>query len=176
MVIIFIHGPAASGKLTVGRELQKLTGFRLFHNHLVVDALLAVFPFGSDAFVRLREQMWLAVFKEAAEEDVSLIFTFAPEHTVRPSFIQNAVDTVSQAEGRIHFVALTCPIEILEQRIENPSREQFMKLRSVALFREIREKGSHIFPPLPSSGLAINTGQIAPQEAAKRICDFFNLL
>jgi len=34
MNLVFLHGPAASGKLTVGRELSRLTGYRLFHNHL----------------------------------------------------------------------------------------------------------------------------------------------
>ena len=66
MNLIFIHGPAASGKLTTGRALHRLTGYRLFHNHLVVDTLLAVFPFGSEPFVRLREAMWLSVFEAAA--------------------------------------------------------------------------------------------------------------
>lgn len=47
MRLVFIHGPAASGKLTVAKELAALTGYPLFHNHLIVDALLAVFPFGS---------------------------------------------------------------------------------------------------------------------------------
>src|SRR5262245_61805419 len=55
MDLIFLHGPAASGKLTVARELVTLTGFRLFHNHLVVDALTAVFGFGTAPFIRLRE-------------------------------------------------------------------------------------------------------------------------
>ena len=87
MHLIFIHGPAASGKLTVARELAKLTGLPLFHNHLVVDAVAALFPFGSAPFVRLREETWLAAFREAAEADHSLIFTFAPERTVRPEFI-----------------------------------------------------------------------------------------
>ena len=33
-----------------------------------VDALLAVFPFGSPSFVALREAMWLDVFRAAAAE------------------------------------------------------------------------------------------------------------
>jgi tRNA A37 N6-isopentenylltransferase MiaA len=33
MELLFIYGPAAVGKLTIGRELAKLTGYRLFHNH-----------------------------------------------------------------------------------------------------------------------------------------------
>ena len=54
------YGPAVSGKLTIAKELATLTGFSLFHNHLVVDAVAAVFPFGSERFVKLREQFWLA--------------------------------------------------------------------------------------------------------------------
>jgi cytidylate kinase len=52
MELVFIHGPAGSGKLTVARELSRMTGLRLFHNHLTVDAVTAVFDFGSEPFVR----------------------------------------------------------------------------------------------------------------------------
>src|SRR6185295_14980570 len=107
MDLIFLHGPAAVGKLTVARELEQITGFRVFHNHLVVDTLLAVFDFGSEPFIRLREEIWIAIFREAAQRDVSLIFTFAPERTVGPSFIQHAVEAVEPAGGRVLFVALT---------------------------------------------------------------------
>src|SRR3712207_8152880 len=54
MEMVFVHGPAASGKLTVARELGLLTGLPVFHNHLVVDVLLEVFEFGSPEFVALR--------------------------------------------------------------------------------------------------------------------------
>ncbi len=153
MKLIFLHGPAASGKLTVGKALHELTGFRLFHNHLVVDTLLSVFPFGTPSFVRLREQIWLSVFEAAAKDDISTIFTFAPESTVNPGFIEAAVAAVQRAGGEICFVELTCPIDVLEQRMENPSRAQFLKLRSVEVFRELRQKGADRFPELPSSGL-----------------------
>jgi len=44
MKLVFIHGPVASGKLTIARALGQLSGFAVFHNHLVVDAVAAVFP------------------------------------------------------------------------------------------------------------------------------------
>jgi chloramphenicol 3-O-phosphotransferase len=175
MKLIFLHGPAASGKLTIGRALHELTGFRLFHNHLVVDALLAVFQFGSSSFVRLREQIWLSVFQAAARDGISLIFTFAPESTVNPEFIDRAIAEIENAGGRIHFVELTCPIEELERRIENPSRAQYLKLRSVEVFRNIRRNNGNRFPPLPSSGLTIDTSAVEPIEAARKICAFFEL-
>src|SRR5262245_13048760 len=122
MDLIFLHGPTAVGKLTVARELANMTGFRLFHNHLIVDALTAVFDFGTEPFIVLREQMWIAIFREAAQRDVSLIFTFAPERTVGTSFIQHTIDAVESNGGRVLFVALTCPIDELERRMESASR------------------------------------------------------
>ena len=47
--------PVASGNLTIAREIAEQTGFALFHNHLVVDSVDAVFPFGSELFARLRK-------------------------------------------------------------------------------------------------------------------------
>jgi hypothetical protein len=159
----------------VGRALRELTGFRLFHNHLVVDTLLSVFPFGTPSFVRLREQIWLSVFEAAAKDDLSTIFTFAPESTVNPGFIEAAVAAVRRAGGEICFVELTCPVDVLEQRMENPSRAQFLKLRSVEFFRELRQKGADRFPELPSSGLSIDTSRVEPAEAARRICEHFQI-
>jgi len=36
--LVFIVGPPAVGKMTVGRELSSLTGFPFFHNHLTIEA------------------------------------------------------------------------------------------------------------------------------------------
>ena len=62
--LIFIHGPPAVGKLTVGKALSAASGLPLFHNHLVVDAVLSVFPFGSESAGRMRESLWLTMFAE----------------------------------------------------------------------------------------------------------------
>jgi hypothetical protein len=175
MDLVFIHGPAAVGKLTVARELSWMTGFRLFHNHLTVDAVTAVFDFGSEPFVLLREQIWLSIFREAAQRAVSLIFTFAPERTVRPSFIQDTLDAIESMGGKVLFVKLTCPIEELERRIANTSRTEFGKLQSRELFRELNETGVFEYPELPDSGLSIDTSQTSPREAAVIICEFFSL-
>lgn len=32
---VIIMGPHAVGKMTVGQELAKITGLRLFHNHMI---------------------------------------------------------------------------------------------------------------------------------------------
>jgi hypothetical protein len=170
MDLVFIHGPAAVGKLTVAQALAERTGLPLFHNHLVVDAVHAVFDFGSPPFRRLREMMWLAVFDEAARAGRSLIFTFAPENTVRPQFIDEAVRTVERAGGRVRFVQLTCPLDEQERRIDAPSRAAFGKLRSLETLRRLRAAGAQDVPPLPAE-IAIDTGVTAPDAAARAIAD-----
>ena len=54
MHLLFLYGPPASGKYTIARIIAEQTGLPLFHNHLIVDAVAAVFPFGSANFIRLR--------------------------------------------------------------------------------------------------------------------------
>ena len=48
MDLVFLHGRAAAGKLTTARALEQRLGWPVFHNHLVVDLLTELFPFGSD--------------------------------------------------------------------------------------------------------------------------------
>ena len=43
MKLVFILGNAAVGKMTVGQELMKITGLRLFHNHITIEPVLEVF-------------------------------------------------------------------------------------------------------------------------------------
>ncbi len=171
MKLIFLHGAPAVGKLTVARELAALTGFRLFHNHLTVDLVSSLFPFGSEPFVRLREQIWLAAFAEAAREDVSLIFTFNPESTVRERFVQDAIDVVTAAGGTVVFVELTCADEELERRLEDDSRRKFGKLASVEQYRSLRAAGAFRFSKLPN-GLSLDTTNSSSTDTAKLISEY----
>ena len=176
MRLVFIYGPAASGKLTIARELSGITGLPVFHNHLVVDMLLAPFDFGSPAFVELRESIWLQVMGRAAEEEIpGLIFTFTPEKTVGPDFITRMAAMFEAAGNELLFVQLACAEEELERRLENESRAEFRKLRSLGLYRQLRDEGAFDYPPLPGSGLTIDTGESNPSESAHKIVDYFGL-
>jgi hypothetical protein len=175
MKLVFLHGAPAVGKLTVARELARLTGLRLFHNHLTVDLVSSLFPFGSEPFIVLREQIWLAAFAEAALNNVSLIFTFNPERTVRADFIQKAIDGVEAANGKMIFVELTCAEAELERRIEAASRKEFGKLASVEQYRSLKDAGVFQFPELPD-GLSVDTTNRSPADSAKLISGYLESL
>jgi broad-specificity NMP kinase len=175
MKLIFLYGAPAVGKLTVAQELARLTGYRLFHNHLTVDLVSSLFPFGSEPFVRLREKIWLAAFAEAARQDQSLIFTFNPERSVRERFIQDTIDVVSRENGAVVFVELTCAEQELERRMEDSSRKAFGKLASKALYRDLKESGAFEFPELPE-GISLDTTNRSPAENAQAISDYVQRL
>ena len=43
MKLVFLIGSGAVGKMTVGQELMKLTGLRLFHNHMTIEPIIEIF-------------------------------------------------------------------------------------------------------------------------------------
>ena len=169
MQLVFIYGQVASGKLTIARELAARTGFALFHNHLVVDAVGAVFAFGTVAFSRLREQFWMTVFDEAAKQNRSLIFTFAPEPTVARDFPDRARALIEGNGGQVIFVALKLPLEEQERRLVDEGRAAFGKMRDPSLLRTLRPQFDACMAWMPQPALTLDVGNLTPSESADAI-------
>ncbi len=170
MRLIFIYGLPATGKLTIAVELAAMTGYKVFHNHVVVDLLLSLFDFGSPPFVELREEIWLRVFEEACRSRLpGLIFTFAPEGTVRPGFVVEVESTVVREGAEVDFVELVCPLVELKRRIGNPSRLAYQKLSSVSLFEQLHADGAFDALKMPEPRLSLDTSLYTPTEAATEI-------
>ena len=171
MRLLFLYGPPGVGKLAVATKVAARTDWKLFHNHLTVDLLTGVFEFGSPAFVELREQIWLGVFREAAATNQNMIFTFAPERTVRPSFIRSAIATIEGKDGSILFVELSCTTQELERRLASPSRHAYGKLASVEHLRELERQGAFVFDMGVAAWLSIDTTHLSADGAAALIVD-----
>jgi hypothetical protein len=142
-----------------------------------VDLLLSVFDFGSPPFVQLREEIWLSFFAEACHNALpGLIFTFAPEKTVRAEFIPNVLKVFAEAGGEIEFVELICPLAELKTRIENPSRLQYRKLASLSLFDALHAAGTFDSSAMPTPRLTLDTSLCTPAEAALKIAHSLQLV
>ena len=76
MTLLVIFGPPAVGKMTVGRAVADASGFRLFHNHQVIEPLLDVFDYGTPPFNRLLGEFRQRVLDEAAANGTDLLFTY----------------------------------------------------------------------------------------------------
>ncbi len=76
--LVIILGPHAVGKMTVGQELAKITGLRLFHNHMSIELARKLFaPNEKDEFKSLIHAIRQKVFELFATRDLhGLIFTY----------------------------------------------------------------------------------------------------
>ena len=173
MQLIFLHGPAASGKLTTARALEHRLGYPVFHNHLTVNMLTTVFPFGSEPFVRLREQIWLSVITDAARTARSLIFTFAPESTVPIGFPARLREVVEDNGGRLCSVRLVVSERTQEARIGNASRVEAGKLSDLDVLRSGRSDESPV--EQPPAELIVDTESSEPETTAETIIIQFGL-
>ena len=171
--VLFLHGPAASGKHTIGSLLSSILDMPLFHNHLVVDTVRALFDFGTPEFVALRGALWRESFSAAAVARKSFIFTFNPEATVTYSLLEDLLALVNAASGQVHFVEFQCDDKTISERLNEPSRAAFGKLSDKVLYASIKSAGGFDFPPLPRPIICIDTARHAPIESAQLIAEAF---
>ena len=170
-VLVYLYGPPASGKLTIAEHVRDLTGFRLFHNHLTVNAIREVFDFGSPPFVELIHRVRLDVFATAMRSDTSLIFTNnsawgGPDGRARfEAFAGHTALAVKEAGGRALFFHLTAPRLVLEGRVANDSRHAQGKLVDVRRLRVLLDELDD--SPLHQDDVSIDTSQLPPEEAAR---------
>ncbi len=112
MKLIIIFGPPAVGKMTVGHELEKITGLKVFHNHMTIDLLWPFFEFDSPGFRRLMELFRLEMFKEIVKSDLKgMIFTYAWAFDKKSDakFIDKIVDIFKGKE--IYYVELEADLK-----------------------------------------------------------------
>jgi len=177
VILLFLHGPPASGKYTIGRELAALTGFELYHNHIVVDEVLQQHPFGSPGFVAARDHAWRFHLGAAAREPARrMVFTFSPENTVPATFLPWLFQEVSAQGGRLHSVRLRLSETAIEARLDGEQRRGFRKLTDHALYRKLRDEGAFTRPLIPRTDLVIDGEEHSAIDAANRIARHFHLV
>jgi hypothetical protein len=187
-----IFGPPAVGKMTVGHELTKLTGFRLFHNHMTIEPLLEIFDFGSPSFGRLVDEFRRRILEEAVATGVpGLVFTFVWDlETPESRDLVASYAGIAEAGGwRVSYVELDATLEERLVRNETPFRlEQKRSKRDLDFSRgnvqdlETRWVMSTGVTPTPgedhlrkSGWLRIDSTELEAAEVARRIADELGL-
>ena len=123
MHFVFVFGPPAVGKMTVGRALSARTGYKLLHNHMTVEPVLDIFEFGSPPFGRLVSEFRRRIIEEALAADLDgLVFTmvWGLELDEDRTLVSSYVDLVHAAGGRVSFVELSADLgeRLLRNRTE----------------------------------------------------------
>lgn len=174
MKLIIIHGPPAAGKLTVGSEISRLTGFKLFHNHISIDYVKSVFDFGTPAFWRLVANVRFETIAEAAREGISIVHTFCYALGADDEHFEKLIAAAEDNGGEAHLVLLRCDKAERKRRIANESRVKIGKLTDPASFD--REKKPELSTPLPGRPTLILDTTATPADiTARRIIETFGL-
>jgi hypothetical protein len=148
MDLIYLHGPPASGKLTIARGLEARIGCGVFHNHLTIDLVKPFFAFDTEPFWRMVAEMRLTSLRAAATNGAGVVvYTSCYSHPTDLSFFEEMERIVAAAGGTIYPVYLQCSIEELERRIANPDRVAQRKLRSVEGLRTERARWNWVAVP-----------------------------
>lgn len=129
MKLVWIIGNAAVGKMTVGQELMKRTGLRLFHNHMTIELVLDVFGRHDRTTVnRLRE----VIFEEFAKSgEYGMIFTYmwAFDNPGDWQYIERVKDIFRPYGTEFYYVELVTDLQtrLKRNRTENRLREKASK-------------------------------------------------
>lgn len=120
MKLVVIIGNGAVGKMSVGQELAKITGLRLFHNHMSIEPIIDIFgEYNSDLVRKFRE----LVFTEFAKTDkYGLIFTYiwAFDEQSDWDYMEHLREIFEGAD--IYYVELVAPQKIRLQRNSTENR------------------------------------------------------
>lgn len=173
MQLIVLYGAPGVGKLTVAQELAKLTGYKVLHNHLTVDLVTALFPFGSEQQTRLTTEFRLTMIHEAALAGIpGVIFTMVYGAGSDDAHFKDIIDTTESAGGTVVPVLLVCAIDTLRKRLGDESRAKYGKIRDVNLLDTLMSKEDFDVPYPDADGLTIDTTARTPGEVALHICEY----
>ena len=125
MNLVILFGPPAVGKMTVGQELAKTTGLKLFHNHMTIDLVLNFFEYDTNEFSRLNTLFRNEIFDAVATSELAgLIFTFvwALDHPGDKSYVDKIAAKFSDRGGMVYYVELQADLQTRLKRNKELTR------------------------------------------------------
>lgn len=148
MKLVIIFGPHAVGKMTVGQELAKITGLKLFHNHMTIDIVSDLFANMPQERKRLTELFRKEIFEAYSKSDeYGMIFTFmwAFDSQEDWKYINGLEELFLSENSEVYYVELEADYELriernkTENRLFNkPSKRNIKK--SEELFRNLEDR------------------------------------
>lgn len=183
MNLVILIGSGAVGKMTVGRELMKITDYRLFHNHHMIEPVIEIFgKFDGDVVCKLRDDIFDAFLKT---DYTGMIFTYMWAFDMRSDwdYIKSVTDKFEATGGQVYYVELVADraVRIERNKTENRLRNKPSKrdivvsearmLREETKYRLVSNEGEIPF----KNYIKIDNTNLEPSEVALMIKERFDL-
>jgi hypothetical protein len=171
--------------MAVGKELARLTGLRLFHNHMALEPVLQMFPYGSPPFERLVGSFRQSVFREVASSDLpGLIYTclWDFDDPAGKDAVDRLVAVFEEVGGAACFVELSAPLPIRLERnrtalrlSEKPSKRDLAASEARLLANEKRRLNTSGDFHYPDRHLQLDTSGMSAEATAAEIARWLDL-
>ena len=183
MKFVFLCGNAAVGKMTVGQELMKLTGLRLFHNHMTIEPVIDIFGyFDGNVTKQLRE----VIFREFAKSDnYGMIFTFmwAFDQQADWDYVAHVREIFEKHGADIYYAELVAPLDVrlarnaTENRLAHKASKRDIETSNARLLHDAEHYRlvSHEGEIPGDNYIRVDNTQLTPDEAADIIRRRFDL-
>ena len=186
MKFVLIFGPQAVGKMTVGQELAKITGLKLFHNHMTIDLVSNFFSYGTKEGKRLVHLFRMEIFKEVAKSDLEgLIFTYVWDFNSKEDweYVDKICNIFKEKGAEIYFCEFEAELEerikrnVSSNRLENkPTKRDTEKTHKRLIEGETKYRANSNKGELKEKNyIKINNTNISAKDAAKIIKENFKL-
>lgn len=186
MKLIILFGPQAVGKMTVGHELEKITGLKLFHNHMTIELVSKFFDYSTDAGKKLVYALREEVFKQVSVSKLDgLIFTYvwAFDQQSDSDYIRHVVDIFKNNDATVYFVELEASLDErlrrnqTEHRLQHKATKQDIQtsvkdLKESAVNHRLNSQEGEV---AYENYLRIDNTELSPAEVASRIKSTFDL-
>lgn len=166
--LLFLYGPPAVGKLTVANAIAERSEFRVLHNHLTLDPVAQVLPFGTPTFWEVVRRFRLDLLESAAREGVDLVFTYVFAPGDEPH-VERVADVYERAGGSVLFVRLMAPREELMRRVVGADRRRHDKINDEETLLGVLTQYD-VFTAIPGrEGLELDLVALSADDAAERV-------
>lgn len=183
MKLVFIIGSGAVGKMTVGQELMKRTGLRLFHNHMMIEPVIEIFGgFRGDVVSKLRRVV-LEEFVKGDHKGMIFTYMWAFDMPSDREYLLEVAGLFEEKGGEVYCVELVAPQEIrlqrnrTENRLNNKASKRDLEFSSSLIrgedqnHRLVSREGEIPF----ANYMRIDNSQLPPEAAAQQIQEYFGL-
>lgn len=183
---VLIIGPQAVGKMTVGQELAKITGYKLFYNHMTIEMVRLIFDYDKESYKKMNKLIRYEVFKEFAKsKEKGIIFTGCFDFGKDFETEKEETDKWMSLFEESYVIELETSLEErlrrnkTENRLEHKASKRDLEWSEKDLLKSIEK---HKLNSNPGEGekifknyLKIDNTNISAEETAKIIKEKFNL-
>lgn len=123
--LIILIGPHAVGKMTVGQELEKRTGIKLFHNHHSIELARKLFDYSDAGFYVLNRTIRETVFDIFSKGDYKgLIFTYMVDFDTQDEFeyLNGIINRFESNGANCYVVELCADFDVRIERNKSENR------------------------------------------------------